>query len=643
MIRVLIVGAGSYIGTSFAAYVKDIFETETLDAIGLIPESSHFAGFDVVFFVAGITHQKETKENIKLCYSVNRDLAVAVAGKAKEAGVRQFILLSTMAVYGLTEEEIRKSTRPGPVTHYGKSKLQADRAVWKIRDRDFKVAVIRPPMIYGQGCKGKYQLLRKFVLHMPFFPETANRRSMLYIDNLCAFVTDLVQKRRSGLFFPQNAEYVNTADMARAIAGAHGRRIIIIPVFHAILNKVPSRLVKNVFGNLYYEKTDTICISGLKESIIQTEKKTVQTIAVLSNDHNWTYNLRKELLESLIMEGYRVVLILPDGEKVEKLKESGCEFIDVPLFERRNMNLVKEAGLFLHYVSILAKLKPDLMLTFTMKPNLYGGMIAAALHIPYIANVTGLGTATDRGGLSGWLSVRLYRAGLRRAARIFVQNKENGKFLVENRIADNQKIIRIPGSGVSFTRFYVREYPVHKECKFVFISRILREKGIEELLEAAVRIKAKYPDTEFHICGFCEKDYQKRFESLRYREVAVCHGMIDDVGGFLEDMNCIVHPSYYPEGISNVLLEACASGRPAITTDHAGCRDVVEDGVTGLIVPVKDAGALYDSLERFILLPLERKKEMGLSARRKVEQEFDRMIVINAYMKEIRQIAGRDE
>ena len=108
-------------------------------------------------------------------------------------------------------------------------------------------------------------------------------------------------------------------------------------------------------------------------------------------------------------------------------------------------------------------------------------------------------------------------------------------------------------------------------------------------------------------------------------------------------MNCIVHPSYYPEGISNVLLEACASGRPAITTDHAGCRDVVEDGVTGLIVPVKDAGALYDSLERFILLPLERKKEMGLSARRKVEQEFDRMIVINAYMKEIRQIAGRDE
>ena len=275
MIRVLIVGAGSYIGTSFAAYVKDIFETETLDAIGLIPESSHFAGFDVVFFVAGITHQKETKENIKLCYSVNRDLAVAVAGKAKEAGVRQFILLSTMAVYGLTEEEIRKSTRPGPVTHYGKSKLQADVGIWDLRDQKFRVAILRPPMVYGNGCKGNYQLLRKLALATPVFPYTDNQRSMIYIGNLCIFVKEIIDGRCEGIFFPQNEEYVNTGFLVERIAVTNGKRLRKIRVFDPQIKRLHFNIMKKMFGSLTYEKEDIVHGYRLDDSLAMTESRLV--------------------------------------------------------------------------------------------------------------------------------------------------------------------------------------------------------------------------------------------------------------------------------------------------------------------------------------------------------------------------------
>lgn len=275
MKKVLIVGAGSYVGESFRYYCNENYpenyRIDELDARGLKSVVDQFKGYDCVFYVAGIVHTKETKENIHLYYKVNRDLAIKVAKCAKAAGVNQFIVMSTMAVYGMTEGVIGKDTKPNPKTHYGKSKLEADRAIWKLREKGFKVVILRPPMIYGTGCKGNYQKLRKLALKIPVFPKVDNQRSMLYIGNLCEFIVRLMEETREGVFFPQNTEYVNTSEMVKAIAESHGKKIILISGFGWV-KMLPINTVKKVFGSLTYEHIDEILID-FGESVRLTENE----------------------------------------------------------------------------------------------------------------------------------------------------------------------------------------------------------------------------------------------------------------------------------------------------------------------------------------------------------------------------------
>lgn len=276
MKRILIVGAGSYVGESVREYLSrypDRYEVDVLEARGLKPDKEQMDGFDVVFHVAGIAHIRETRKNARLYYEVNRDLATGVAECAKSAGVRQFILMSTMAVYGMAEGVVKKDTKPKPTSHYGKSKLEADRAIWKLRDEEFRVAVLRPPMIYGSGCKGNYQKLRWLALHTPVFPNTGNERSMLFTGNLCVFVGNIIDRGRSGLFFPQNGEYVDTGRMVREIAASHGRKVRLIQGFGWI-SKVPVGAVKKVSGSLVYEHTgDEITEYGFREGIRKSENE----------------------------------------------------------------------------------------------------------------------------------------------------------------------------------------------------------------------------------------------------------------------------------------------------------------------------------------------------------------------------------
>ena len=363
----------------------------------------------------------------------------------------------------------------------------------------------------------------------------------------------------------------------------------------------------------------------------------MKTVAVLSNDHLWTYNLRKELLERLLEEDYRVILILPYGEKVELLRQMGCEFIDVPMFERRGKNPIKEIELISFYYRTLKNIRPNVVLSYTIKPNLYGGYVAGLLRIPFIANITGLGTIAE-GGIMSSLARLMYKEGLKNATCVFAQNKGNKEYLINNRIVDKNKIIQINGSGVNLSRFNVSEYPTGEVVKFCFISRILKEKGIEEYLEAARIVRKECKNTEFHVCGFCEDDYSGKLNDYIERQDIVYHGMIDDVPDFLSGMSCLIHPSYYLEGVSNVLLEACASGRPIITTDHEGCRETVDDGVNGYMVPVKNVDKLVEAVERFLSLSYKEKQEMGLAARKKVEEEFDRKLIVDAYMREVNKI-----
>lgn len=274
MKRILITGEKSYIGEAVKRFIQqepDKYIVDVIKTRGLIPIPEMFSSYDVVFNAAGVAHMKETKENRHLYYDVNRDLAIGIARAAKEAGVKQFILLSSMSVYGKTTGYIAKSDTPDPITAYGKSKLQADEAIRKLEDENFAFACLRPPMVYGNGCTGNYRKLRAFALKSPVFPQYDNKRSMLYIGNLCDFVKNVIDFERSGLFFPQNGEYANTSKMVQLIAEAHGKKIRLTPAFNRAIGLAPAGVVKKVFGELIYEPSDIADKYGFRESIILSE------------------------------------------------------------------------------------------------------------------------------------------------------------------------------------------------------------------------------------------------------------------------------------------------------------------------------------------------------------------------------------
>ena len=276
MKRVLITGANSYVGEAVKDYLfqwTNQYLVNVKDTVHWEPKPSDFKNYDVVFNVAGIVHIKETTENRHLYYDVNRDLVIKIAKAAKKGGVKQFILLSTMSVYGLTVGHIRKDTPVNPINAYGKSKAEADEEIRKLESKNFKFACLRPPMIYGKGCKGNYQSLRRFALMSPMFPKYDNKRSMIYIDNLCEFVKDCIDQEKSGLFFPQNNEYVNTSEMVKLIAGNQGKKIRMTTAFNWAVRIAQVNIVKKIFGDLIYEPVDVIGKYGFEESISLTERR----------------------------------------------------------------------------------------------------------------------------------------------------------------------------------------------------------------------------------------------------------------------------------------------------------------------------------------------------------------------------------
>lgn len=269
--KILITGKTSYIGRSFQKYIE-IYNQKNpemryeVDAISVRDEKwkeYDFSQYDVVLHLAGIAHQRETRKNIKIYYEVNEKLAVNVAKKAKLSGVKQFIILSSMSVYGVLTGKITKNTTPNPKTNYGKSKYNADVKITKMMDEKFKVAILRPPMVYGKGCKGNYQLLRKFALYFPIFPSIKNERSMIYIGNLTEFMRQIIDRKEGGLFFPQDTEYICTVDMVEQIALNHQKHVVKVSLFNSIIRWGISRnisLLEKIFGSLIYEKCD--CVDG---------------------------------------------------------------------------------------------------------------------------------------------------------------------------------------------------------------------------------------------------------------------------------------------------------------------------------------------------------------------------------------------
>ena len=259
MKKILITGANSYIGTSFEKYVSHWPDQYQVDKVSLVDGSwrqKDFSAYDVIFHVAGIAHIKETAENAHLYYEVNRDLAVETAKKGKADGVKQFVFLSSMSVYGMDEGAVSMETVPAPKSNYGKSKLQAEEGLKPLQDAGFAIAIMRPPMVYGDGCKGNYQSLVKFAKKLPFFPDYKNQRSMIHIDTLCAFVKNLIDESCSGLFLPQDEEYVCTCKMVQQIAKDMGKDMKLYKWMNPFVSLLKSCTTKGkkAFGNLYYTR-----------------------------------------------------------------------------------------------------------------------------------------------------------------------------------------------------------------------------------------------------------------------------------------------------------------------------------------------------------------------------------------------------
>lgn len=275
MKKILITGAGSYIGVSFENYLKqfDGYETETVDMLDPEWDKKSFEGFDAVFHVAGIAHIKETEQNRDLYYKVNRDLAVKTADKAKNEGVKQFVFLSTMSVYGLNQGVITAETEKNPNNAYGKSKLMAEEKITEMRDSDFTVSVVRPPMVYGKGCKGNFNTVVKLASKSPIFPSLKNQRSMIFIDNLCEFVKQIIDNKTDGVFCPQNREYVNTTDLARKIAQNKGKKVWFsrLAGIAVIILRPLAGVLQKAFGTLIYKDLEQhdfkYCVTDFEESV----------------------------------------------------------------------------------------------------------------------------------------------------------------------------------------------------------------------------------------------------------------------------------------------------------------------------------------------------------------------------------------
>lgn len=370
-------------------------------------------------------------------------------------------------------------------------------------------------------------------------------------------------------------------------------------------------------------------------------------VLILANNDVGLYRFRKELIGELlnpgsflkdrIAEPCEVFISVPHGDFVQELVDRGCVFIDTPI-ERHGMNPIAELKLKGRYKRIVRKVRPDIVFSYTIKPNIYGGMVCKALKIPCVMNITGLGTAVENAGIMQKIMLFLYRLALPKVQKIFFQNNENERFFTEHNLAIGKHDM-LPGSGVNLDYYSPLDYPSDDTIEFVFISRIMKEKGIDQYLEAAKAIRKKYPQTRFHICGTCEPEYDGELQKLVDDNTVIYHGLVKDVISIHKVTHCTVHPTYYPEGMSNVLLEACACSRPVITTDRAGCREIIDDQVNGFVIKQKDTDDLIEKLEEFINLPYERKKLMGIAARAKVENEFNRQIVVRKYLDELNRLS----
>ena len=358
-------------------------------------------------------------------------------------------------------------------------------------------------------------------------------------------------------------------------------------------------------------------------------------ILIVANNDVGLYKFRRELVEELL-KTHEVHICLPDGGYVKTLMQMGCVYHKCE-FDRHGTNPFAELKQISFYKALLKTVKPNMVFTYTIKPNVYAGMACAKLKIPYVANITGLGTAIENEGFMQKVLLLLYKHGLRKAQKVFFQNEHNRDFMLSKGIVKGNYTL-LPGSGVNLLEHKAEPYPPQeKPLVLVNIGRIMKDKGADEVLYAAKSIRKDYPNVVFRMIGGFDGAYEEKVMQAAAAGEIEYLGHQSDVHSCLKDAHGIVHASYH-EGMSNVLLEAAACARPVIATDVAGCRESYENGVSGIACKARDKDDLVRAIREFIALSHDQKEAMGIAGRRKVQKEFDRAIVVKCYMDELEKI-----
>ncbi len=359
-------------------------------------------------------------------------------------------------------------------------------------------------------------------------------------------------------------------------------------------------------------------------------------ILFLVNHEVTLYYFRMELLKSLVDDGNEVYLSMPRQEHAEVFEKMGCKIIETPITQY-GMNPVKEYKLIKIYKRILKELSPDIVLTYTIKPALYGGIACAAKKVPYILAITGMGGAFERGALFKAVITALYRFATRSVGCMIFENRANSEFFECLGIAKGRHLV-VSGAGVNLEKHRFEEYSEEKGTKLLFVGRMMRDKGIFELCDAVKKARETVPDLTLDIIGWCEKECEELKDSFTDDGGIHYLGWQEDVHSFVKNCHAVVLPSYH-EGMANALLEASASGRPVLASNIPGCRETFDDKVTGVGFEARNTESLYEAIMYFAALGNEERAEMGRLARQKMEREFDRKKVVEEYKKQIEKFA----
>ena len=352
---------------------------------------------------------------------------------------------------------------------------------------------------------------------------------------------------------------------------------------------------------------------------------------------------RKELMNKLKDEDNEIYIVAPTSRSTEDAKQLGLNYIPITI-EAHGKNPLRDYSLYLEYLNIYKSISPDVVLNFTIKPNVYSGLACRKLRIPYIGTINGIGDAIYNGGFLSWITLHLLKIGLKKASCIAFQNDKNRSMFVSRKIVPEEKTFLVPGSGINIALHPYEEYP--HETNFIvltFIGRVSRDKGVNELIQAARILKSKGERVLINIVGSCIDSYLDMIEKAHEEGIINYIGKVEPqaIHGIIKESHAVLLPSYH-EGIANVLLEGGSAGRPLITTFAEGCEETFDDGISGIGFEPKSTEALVEAIEKFLSMTNEEQRTMGLEAHKKITTEFNRDLVDSAYIDKINKVKGEE-